>query len=131
MTIPPELPEEPNPFAGPPEGGAPIPPPPPMPHGYAGAPEPAKRYDHRKLLWTAGIVVLVVAVATWIFPPVGLLVPVILFVSLFFLFGVDRSVAYRSVLTGLLLGLGLGLIVTAGLCTAIFSGSLSSPLFNV
>ena len=34
MTIPPELPEEPNPFAAPPEGSVPIPPPPPMPDGY-------------------------------------------------------------------------------------------------
>ncbi len=132
MTIPPELPEEPDPFAGPPEGSTPIPPPPPLPPaGGVGAPGAAKRYDSRKLMWTAGIVVLVVAVATWIFPPVGLLVPVILFVSLFFLLGVERSVTYRSVLTGLLLGLGLGLIVTAGLCSAIFSGSLNSPLFNV
>ena len=131
MTIPPELPEEPNPFATPPEGSAPIPPPPPMPAEYAGTPEPVQRYDGRKILWTAGIVVLVIAVATWLFPPVGLLVPVVLFISLFFLLGVEKSVTYRSVLTGLLLGIGLGLIVTAGLCTAIFNGSLGSPTFGV
>ena len=131
MTIPPELPEEPNPFAAPPEGSVPIPPPPPMPDGYVGAPEPAKRYDGRKVVWTAVVVVLVIAVGTWVFPPVGLLVPVILFISLFFLLGVEKSVTYRSVLTGLLLGLGLGLLVTAGLCTAIFNGSLSSPGLHI
>ena len=59
------------------------------------------------------------------------LVPVILFISLFFLLGVEKSVTYRSVLTGLLLGLGLGLLVTAGLCTAIFNGSLSSPGLHI
>lgn len=132
MTIPPELPEEPNPFATP-EGG-PIPPPPPVPPDtpqYRYGPGDPRRYDGRTMLWTAGIIVLVIAIGTWLVPFIGLLVPLVLFVALFFLLAKDPTVRYRSVLAGVLVGLGLGLIVTAGLCTAIFSGSLNSPLFNV
>jgi len=78
--------------------------------------------------WTAGIVVVIIAVATWLVPFIGLAVPVALLVSLLFLAAKNKSVRYRSVLAGLLLGLGVGLLVTAGLCTAIFSGSLTSPM---
>lgn len=133
MTIPPELPEEPNPFAGPPESG-PIPPPPPMPPDtshYRYGPGDPRRYDSRTMLWTSGIIVAVIAIGTWLVPFIGLLVPLALFVALFFLLAKDPTVRYRSVLAGVLLGLGVGLLVTAGVCTAIFNGSLNSPLFSV
>lgn len=109
---PPELPEESNSLQPP----------------DAAETQSGSRYDSRTLWWTAGIVVLVVAVATWLLPFIGLAVPVLLLVSLLFLAAKNQTVRYRSVLAGLLLGLGVGLLVTAGLCTAIFSGTLPSPL---
>jgi hypothetical protein len=51
-----------------------------------------------------------------------------LLISVFFLAAKNQTVRYRSVLAGILIGLGVGLLVTAGLCTAIFSGNLPSPL---
>ena len=134
MTTPPELPEEPNPFAAPDDTNGPIQPPPPPPptdtSGYRYGPGDPRRYDSKTMLWTAGIIVLVIAVGTWLVPFIGLLVPVVLFVALFFLLAKDQTVRYRSVLAGVLLGLGLGLIVTAGVCQAVFSGTINSPLFS-
>ena len=88
------------------------------------------RYDSRTVWWTAGIVVLIVAVGTWVDPLVGLVVPVALLISLFFLAAKNPTTRYRSILAGLMLGLGVGLIVTAGLCTAIFSGNLTPLLWS-
>lgn len=119
---PPELPEESNASQSPTEDGGHVPPP------DAAEPQSGSRYDSRTVWLTAGIVVLVVAVATWLLPFIGLAVPVLLLVSLLFLAAKNQTVRYRSVLAGLLLGLGVGLLVTAGLCTAIFSGTLPSPL---
>jgi hypothetical protein len=119
---PPELPEESNASQSPTEDGGHVRPP------DAVEPQSGSRYDSRTLWWTAGTVVLVVAVATWLLPFIGLLVPLALLVSVFFLAAKNQTVRYRSVLAGLLLGLGVGLLVTAGLCTAIFSGTLPSPL---
>lgn len=129
MTVPPDLPDEPNPFEPPDESSAPIPPPPPV--AYDEGTTPPKRYDTRVMLWTAGILLVVIAIASWLFPPLGLLVPVALFVSLFFLLNSNPTVRYRSILAGVLLGLGLGLFVTAGVCTAVFNGTLDSPAFTV
>jgi hypothetical protein len=102
--------------------------PPEMPED-SNAYQSGSRYDSRTVWWTVGIVVLIIAVGTWLVPFIGLAVPVVLLVSLFFLAAKNQSVRYRSVLAGLLIGLGVGLLITAGLCTAIFSGNLPSPLF--
>ena len=119
---PPELPEESNASQSPTEDAGHVPPP------DAAEPQSGSRYDSRTVWLTAGIVVLVVAVATWLLPLIGLAVPLALLISVFFLAAKNQTVRYRSVLAGLLLGLGVGLLVTAGLCTAIFSGTLPSPL---
>lgn len=92
-------------------------------------PRQGSRYDGRTVWATAGIVVLIIAVGTWLVPFIGLAVPVVLLVSLIFLAAKNQSTRYRSVLAGLLIGLGVGLLITAGLCTAIFSGALQSPFF--
>jgi hypothetical protein len=131
MTTPPELPEEPTPFEPPDQSPGPIPPPPPLPNVPSEGEDEDRRFDTRAMLWTAGIILVVIAVASWLLPPAGLLVPVALFVSLFFLLNSHPTVRYRSVLAGVLLGLGLGLFVTAGVCTAVLNGSLSSPTFNI
>lgn len=135
MTDPVEPPEERNPFEPPDPSRAPVPPPPPPPppppqpeYRYSAGEQ--RRYDTRTMLWTTGIVVAVVAVATWIVPFVGLLVPLVLIASLFFLLNSNPTVRYRSVLAGVLLGLGIGLFVTAGICSAVFSGNLYTPLFS-
>ena len=124
MTTPP-----PEPPSVPDDASGPLPPPPPLPPAPGDAAGPRK-YDTRTMLWTAGITVLVIAVLSWLVPPAGLLVPVVLFVALFFLLQKDPTVRYRSVLAGLLLGLGVGLFVTAGVCSAVFSGALTSPTFR-
>lgn len=120
---PPELPEESNASQSPTEDGGRVPPPDPAER------RSGSRYDGRTVWLTAGIVVLIVAVATWLLPYIGLALPLVLLVSVFFLAAKNQTVRYRSVLAGLLIGLGVGLLVTAGLCTAIFSGNLPSPLF--
>ena len=96
----------------------------------AAGPQQGSRYDSRTVWWTAGIVVVIVAVGTWVDPLVGLVVPVALLISLFFLAAKNPTTRYRSILAGLMLGLGVGLIVTAGLCTAIFSGNLTPLLWS-
>jgi Flp pilus assembly protein TadB len=119
---PPELPEESNASQSPTEDGGRVPPP------DAAEPQSGSRYDSRTVWLTAGIVVLIVAVGTWLLPYLGLAVPLALLISVFFLAAKNQTVRYRSVLAGILIGLGVGLLVTAGLCTAIFSGNLPSPL---
>ena len=119
---PPELPEESNASQSPTEDAGRVPPP------DAAEPQSGSRYDSRTVWLTAGIVVLVVAVATWLLPLIGLAVPLALLISVFFLAAKNQTVRYRSVLAGILIGLGVGLLVTAGVCTAIFSGNLPSPL---
>jgi FtsH-binding integral membrane protein len=119
---PPELPEESNASPSPTEDGGRLAPP------DAAERQSGRYYDSRTLWLTAGIVVLIVAVGTWLLPYIGLVVPLVLLVSVFFLAAKNQTVRYRSVLAGLLIGLGVGLLVTAGVCTAIFSGNLTSPL---
>ena len=119
---PPELPEESNASQSPTEDAGRVPPP------DAAEPQSGSRYDSRTVWLTAGIVVLIVAVGTWLLPYLGLAVPLALLISVFFLAAKNQTVRYRSVLAGILIGLGVGLLVTAGLCTAIFSGNLTSPL---
>lgn len=119
---PPELPEESNASQSPTEDAGRVPPP------DAAEPQSGSRYDSRTVWLTAGIVVLIVAVGTWLLPYLGLAVPLALLISVFFLAAKNQTVRYRSVLAGILIGLGVGLLVTAGLCTAIFSGNLPSPL---
>lgn len=126
MTTPPELPEEPNPFQPPDESAGPMQPPPRDPYAV----EQPRRYDGRTIAWTTGIILVVIALASWLFPFVGLLVPVLLLAALLFLIKQNQTVTYRSVLAGVLLGFGLGLLVTAGVCTAVFSGTIDSPLFS-
>lgn len=119
---PPELPEESNASQSPTEDAGRVPPP------DTAEPQSGSRYNSRTVWLTAGIVVLIVAVGTWLLPYLGLAVPLALLISVFFLAAKNQTVRYRSVLAGILLGLGVGLLVTAGLCTAIFSGTLPSPL---
>jgi Flp pilus assembly protein TadB len=119
---PPELPEESSASQSPTEDAGRVPPP------DAAEPQSGSRYDSRTVWLTAGIVVLIVAVGTWLLPYLGLAVPLALLISVFFLAAKNQTVRYRSVLAGILIGLGVGLLVTAGLCTAIFSGNLPSPL---
>ena len=119
---PPELPEESSASQSPTEDAGRVPPP------DAAEPQSGSRYDSRTVWLTAGIVVLIVAVGTWLLPYLGLAVPLALLISVFFLAAKNQTVRYRSVLAGILIGLGVGLLVTAGVCTAIFSGNLPSPL---
>lgn len=131
MTTPPELPEEPNPFEPPAPASSPIQPPPPPPpttpptlRYSEGDP---RRYNVRQVWVTALSIMAAIAVVSWFLPPLGLLVPLIFFVSLFFLLKQDPSVSYRSGLAGVLLGFGLGMLVTAGVCSVslnnMFAGS--------
>ena len=132
MTTPPELPDEPNPFEPPaPASGSiqpPPPPPPPMTSPTLRYSEgDPRRYNVRQVWVTALSIMAAIAVVSWFLPPLGLLVPLIFFVSLFFLLKQDPSVSYRSGLAGVLLGFGLGMLVTAGVCSVslnnMFAGS--------
>lgn len=89
---------------------------------------PSGSYD-MSAFWRATVItVLVIAGVTWLIPFAGLLVPVVLVATLFFI-RASNSPQRRGAVAGVLLGCGIGLLVTAGLCTAIFSGTLPSPTF--
>ena len=78
------------------------------------------RYDSRTLIYTTVATVVVIAIATAVFQPIAIVVPVLLIVSLFFIRR-DASKKRRSIVTGLILGFGIGLLVSAGICIGILS----------
>ena len=122
MTTPPIEPPEPEPTD--PNGAVP----PQVPSGAEGAEAsylPPRRYETRTLWVTAIITVLVLSGLTAIIQPFGLLAPLTLIMALFFI-RKDATAHRRSIVTGVILGSGIGLLTTAGICTGIFNGSVGA-----
>jgi hypothetical protein len=90
---------------------------------HAGLPEPRPpRYETAPLVVTTVVTVVVLTGLTLLNPFFGLLAPLTLIVALFFI-RASASARRRSIVTGVILGAGLGLLTTAGVCTGLFTGS--------
>ena len=98
---------------------------PPEPETPEPRPEPPREYDMHRLWWSAGITLAIIAVATVIFAPVALVIPVALLVDAAFISRYN-SPTKRATVAGIALGCGVGLLVSAGICTLVFNGVIPS-----
>ena len=145
MTEPPVDPTEPTP----PQDDAPTPSPqppspqPPPPAAEGPIPVPPKTigppsgpafgsangaYDEKVLWRTTAWTVGICALATYLFFFVALAIPLVMLVTLFFI-SKKNSPQKRARVAGIILGCGIGLLVSAGVCSAIANG-LPSPFLG-
>jgi hypothetical protein len=85
----------------------------------------APRYETGPLVITTLVTVIVLTGLTLLNYFLGLLAPLTLIVALFFI-RATASARRRSIVTGIILGSGIGLLTTAGVCTGILTGSSSA-----
>lgn len=85
-------------------------------------------YDEKVLWRTTAWTVGICALATYLFFFVALAIPLVMLVTLFFI-SKKNSPQKRARVAGIILGCGIGLLVSAGVCGALANG-LPSPFLG-